>query len=636
MLGLLCMRAVLLASWPLSSLSTHSSPVTRGAVSFSRTELEGARCRGALRDSCGLPAVWRDLRECNRCVALHAQELTAARCTAANVSEFCQHGACKVSLQQTADPMQGTINTTTKDCLGAIAAYGNQVEADGCNQTADPDDPLTDPKTGQPGHVLAAHCYGWPLPCLKAAVNASCVPPDIRYDGALGRNTVNGTQRQLCEACAVAAAVALEAAGCGVVDIASFCLSSFVVLPGTEAPPSGVPAAADPPPPPARPMSVHCPAALMDACGNRSTQADLGRCTNCIRNAAGNLTLAGCTTSDMLGFCNHGACKAAVASTCGGTRVNVTTKACLGCVGAYADQIQAAGCNGSSPVSDSKGHPSPWVRSTCTQRPCDVLLSQTCLPPSCQNAPQPWGQWCDRSEQASCVSCTARRSTELQQVGCGLSDFEEFCETNLPKAPSYLCPHSYTPRPLPPTASRTKQIRWFSNGALNDGCLLGGWNDIVDGIIECCNGFGLNSSGMFQPFDSPPFPQYLAKDKSVHVTISANVDVATGAGICNTVWANRDQIADAMLSSALKTNITGFNLDWETATPNNVACFVKIWGYVAAKLRPHGVKLQTDIDNHAGGSGDPAPWGYLWNYKPMIGTFDMCVFSRVLGWQAKH
>jgi hypothetical protein len=132
--------------------------------------------------------------------------------------------------------------------------------------------------------VLAAHCYGWPLPCLQAAVNASCVPPDISYDGALGKNAVNGSQRQLCEVCTAASAVTLEAAGCGVVDVASFCLSSFVVLPGTE-PPSGGPAAAKPPPPPvppARPMSVHCPAALMDACGNRSTQVDVNRCTNCI------------------------------------------------------------------------------------------------------------------------------------------------------------------------------------------------------------------------------------------------------------------------------------------------------------------------------------------------------------------
>ena len=26
------------------------------------------------------------------------------------------------------------------------------------------------------------------------------------------------------------------------------------------------------------------------------------------------------------------------------------------------------------------------------------------------------------------------------------------------------------------------------------------------------------------------------------------------------------------------------------------------------------MQLQTDIDNHAGGSGDPSPWGYLWNF----------------------
>jgi len=362
----------------------------------------------------------------------------------------------------------------------------------------------------------------------------------------------------------------------------------------------------------------------MDACGNASIMTDFNRCTDCIRTAVGNLSLAGCTTSDMLGCCSHGACKAAIASTCGGTRVNLTTKACLGCVAAYGNQIEAAGCNGSSPVSDKNGHMNPWTVATCTQRPCDVLLSQRCSPPACENAPQPWGRWCDQSEQASCVACTATHAAELRASGCGRADDAEFCETDLPTPPSYLCPQqNYTPTLLPPTASKVKRIRWFSNGAVNDGCMLGKWSDIVDGIIQCCNGFGLNSSGMFEPFDSPPFAHYLAQGKSVHVTIGGNVDVETGPGLCNTVWANRDQIADAMLSSALKTNITGYNLDWETATPNNVACFVKIWGYVAGKLRPHGIKIQTDLDTHAGGSGDPAPWGYLWNYEPMIGTFDM-------------
>ena len=71
------------------------------------------------------------------------------------------------------------------------------------------------------------------------------------------------------------------------------------------------------------------------------------------------------------------------------------------------------------------------------------------------------------------------------------------------------------------------------------------------------------------------------------------MDIATGHGICDTVWQQRDQIAAALLSSALATNISGFNLDWETGTPNNVACYVKVWGYVQKKLAAHGVQLQT-------------------------------------------
>lgn len=149
--------------------------------------------------------------------------------------------------------------------------------------------------------------------------------------------------------------------------------------------------------------------------------------------------------------------------------------------------------------------------------------------------------------------------------------------------------------------------------------------DITDGIIQCCNGFGLNSSFMFEPFDSPPFQKYLDLGKSVHVTIGGNIDDETGDGLCTSVWNNRDQIANAMISSALKTNVTGYNLDWESAVPNNVACFVKVWGYVKAKLQPHGIEFQTDIDNHAGGGGDPSPWGYLWNYGPMIPVFDTFV-----------
>ena len=106
----------------------------------------------------------------------------------ANVSAFCQHGTCKVALMHTDDPMRGTIKTTAKDCVNGVLAYGNQVEAAGCNATADPNDPLT-LKNGQPGPVLVAHCAGWPVPCLQQVVaHAECVAPDISYDGSLTHN----------------------------------------------------------------------------------------------------------------------------------------------------------------------------------------------------------------------------------------------------------------------------------------------------------------------------------------------------------------------------------------------------------------------------------------------------------------
>ena len=63
--------------------------------------------------------------------------------------------------------------------------------------------------------------------------------------------------------------------------------------------------------------------------------------------------------------------------------------------------------------------------------------------------------------------------------------------------------------------------------ALGTGCLLGKWNDITDGIIQCCNGFGLNESGQFVPFSDAPFADYMAVGKEVWVTISANVGAAT-------------------------------------------------------------------------------------------------------------
>lgn len=76
---------------------------------------------------------------------------------------------------------------------------------------------------------------------------------------------------------------------------------------------------------------------------------------------------------------------------------------------------------------------------------------------------------------------------------------------------------------------------------------------------------------MFEPFDSPPFQKYLAVGKSVYVTIGGNVDVETAPGLCTTVWNNRDQIASALIASALKTKVSGYNLDWETAVPNDGA-----------------------------------------------------------------
>eukprot|EP01051_Picozoa_sp_SAG22_P003278 SAG22_NODE_157_length_16986_cov_17.230177_14_plen_187_part_00 len=177
---------------------------------------------------------------------------------------------------------------------------------------------------------------------------------------------------------------------------------------------------------------------------------------------------------------------------------------------AYGNQVEAAGCNGSSPISLPNHKDAPYVVEACTQRPCDVALSSLCAPPTCQNAPQPWGQWCDAGQQAQCVQCAhGEHAAELLAAGCGRVDKDEYCATDLPTPPPYLCPSSpgsIIPRKLPPSANKNKKIRWFSNGNVNNGCLMGKWNDITDGIIQCCNGEGLNESGMFPPFfGSPPF-----------------------------------------------------------------------------------------------------------------------------------
>ncbi len=603
-------------------------PRTAGASSH-------VRCRGALRDSCS--ATLRNPGACSECIKAHAATLREAGCVAANISGYCAHGACKAAMNQIADGMKAKLNATTKDCLGALAAYGNQVTALGCNKSADPNDPLHLP-SGLPSPTLATHC-DWPLPCRQALGPAGCKPPDIRYDGALNppQNCVNGTQRELCEACTHRHTQALITAGCGVDDLAAFCLTSLAALPGTGPSPGPTPSPTPgpgplPPAPSPTPEPILCPGAIREAgCSNRTVLSDLNACTECVHRNAASLELAGCTVSELGRFCNHGVCKAAVANTCGKIGPNVTTKACLGCVAAYGTQIEAAGCNSSSAIFSKSGLPNRWVVEACTQRPCDAVLSDVCTPPTCSNAPQPWGRWCDTAEQNECVTCTANHSADLKAQGCVSEDLNDYCLTSLPTAPSYLCPQAppWKPTPLPSNASKKKKIRWFSNGQLNTGCLLGKWNDITDGIIQCCNGFGLNSSGMFPPFDNggrglegAPFGNYIAAGKRVYITISASTPQCTAPGLCTTVWANRDQIADALLSSALNTSISGYNLDWETAVPNDVACFVKLWGYVADKLRPHGLIMQTDIDNHAGGSGDPAPWGYLWNFVPMIPVFD--------------
>eukprot|EP01051_Picozoa_sp_SAG22_P003277 SAG22_NODE_157_length_16986_cov_17.230177_13_plen_59_part_00 len=54
--------------------------------------------------------------------------------------------------------------------------------------------------------------------------------------------------------------------------------------------------------------------------------------------------------------------------------------------------------------------------------------------------------------------------------------------------------------------------------------------------------------------------EYLALGKEVFITISANVEIATGPGLCETCWNNRDQIASSMLHSAKNTSVTGYNL----------------------------------------------------------------------------
>jgi hypothetical protein len=84
----------------------------------------------------------------------------------------------------------------------------------------------------------------------------------------------------------------------------------------------------------------------------------------------------------------------------------------------------------------------------------------------------------------------------------------------------------------------------------------------------------------------------------------------------------KEQIAASLLDIALKSKVTGFNLDWELPAGNNVQCFVELWSAVADVLRPHGIELGTDIDQSCFRDGCPATgYAYLWDFVPMISTF---------------
>ena len=158
-------------------------------------------------------------------------------------------------------------------------------------------------------------------------------------------------------------------------------------------------------------------------------------CAACVaEHAKALLGLDGCTPSDLASFCVGGACKVALRQWCSPFKsANITTTQCLGCARNYQGVLSAAGCNGTFRLFN-RSLPSPILAEACAARPCIAAIGRC---PS--SSVEFHGKFeVDRDERDHCVACTATRSSELAAAGCGRTDEELYCHTNLPTAPDVV------------------------------------------------------------------------------------------------------------------------------------------------------------------------------------------------------
>lgn len=150
----------------------------------------------------------------------------------------------------------------------------------------------------------------------------------------------------------------------------------------------------------------------------------------------------------------------------------------------------------------------------------------------------------------------------------------------------------------------------------------------------CCNQFPLlpdgyqrytHDHGNGSTFGNNTWGQadYVDAGRRVVLTIAAGTTATAGAAdICAAALARKDDYAAELIAIAQHERLSGYMLDWEHATGNDVACFNELWGAVAAAFKPHGLTMSVSIDdsNHQGPMdlNSTAPWSTEWDFLGFV------------------
>jgi len=147
-------------------------------------------------------------------------------------------------------------------------------------------------------------------------------------------------------------------------------------------------------------------------------------------------------------------------------------------------------------------------------------------------------------------------------------------------------------------------------------------------VYQCCNGFLLGADG-FQQYSHRPGHQtanntwgqaaYVSAGRAVVVNIDPATNVTvTAAAVCMAALERKESYVAQLVDIAGRERLSGFTLDWEDGTGNDVACFNTLWGYVAAQLKPHNLSISVSMDdsNHQGpmDNSSTAPWATEWDW----------------------